>query len=162
MKKSIIFAILTILIMIIIFIFSNQEGSISYSQSSTFEKIFESLINRFNLNLPLIHNSLAYTVRKYAHIFLYFVLGLFTSLVSHSVLKNRKIKFKNLIGFLISCVICFVYACTDEYHQTFIDSRTGQFSDVLVDAIGFVSATFIVTMIKNIIDSIRFKKDKRN
>ncbi|MGN1412068.1 MAG: VanZ family protein [Oscillospiraceae bacterium] len=157
MKKSIIFLILTLFVMVIIFIFSNQEGNISYGQSYIFEKIFQKISSKFNLDIPLIHGSLAYTVRKYAHVFLYFILGLFTSLVSHSVLSKRNMKFKNFLGFLISCVICFLYACTDEYHQTFIDGRTGKFSDVLVDAIGFVSSIGLVTVIKSLKDTFSKK-----
>lgn len=145
--------------MVIIFVLSNQEGSVSYGQSYVFEKIFQKISNRLNLDIPLIHGSLAYTIRKYAHIFLYFILGLFTSLVSHSMLSNKSIKHKNFLGFIISIGICFLYACTDEYHQTFIDGRTGKCSDVLVDAVGFIFSITLVTMIK-LLKDIFSKKHK--
>jgi VanZ family protein len=47
-----------------------------------------------------------------------------------------------------------VYACTDEFHQTFIDGRTGKFSDVMVDAIGFVSSGVLVMLGQIIKDKI--------
>ena len=33
-------------------------------------------------------------------------------------------------------LICFVYACSDEWHQTFVPGRAGQFRDVLLDTAG--------------------------
>jgi len=36
----------------------------------------------------------------------------------------------------LSLILVFLYAGSDEFHQTFIPNRTGQFSDVLVDTAG--------------------------
>ena len=33
-------------------------------------------------------------------------------------------------------VFCFLYACTDEYHQTFVPGRAGALKDVFVDLAG--------------------------
>ena len=42
-------------------------------------------------------------------------------------------------------VVCtFLTASADEYHQSFLPSRTGQFSDVLLDTCGAVVFTLIV------------------
>ena len=69
-------------------------------------------------------------------------------------LKNSGVKGNK--RFIIALVICFIYACTDEYHQTFVNGRTGQFSDTLIDTFGgFVSCLMYTFMMK--INKIRKK-----
>ncbi|MDK8183442.1 VanZ family protein [Paenibacillus sp. UMB4589-SE434] len=38
----------------------------------------------------------------------------------------------------IGGIATFLYACSDEWHQSFVPGRTGHFQDVLVDSIGIV------------------------
>ena len=38
--------------------------------------------------------------------------------------------------FLISCIICFLYAISDEIHQNFIPGRSGGVKDILIDIFG--------------------------
>jgi VanZ family protein len=40
----------------------------------------------------------------------------------------------------IAAVISLAYACTDEYHQTFVDERHGTPVDVGIDAVGIALA----------------------
>lgn len=69
--------------------------------------------------------------RKFAHASIYFVL---CALLINAVYQyNRKINIKYI---LLCILICFIYACTDEYHQTFVLGRNGQFTDVLIDTLG--------------------------
>ena len=74
--------------------------------------------------------KLNYPLRKAAHASEYFI---FTILILIA-LKNSGVKGNK--RFIIALVICFIYACTDEYHQTFVNGRTGQFSDTLIDTFG--------------------------
>ena len=37
---------------------------------------------------------------------------------------------------LISLLICIMYSCTDEIHQIFIEGRSGEILDVLIESIG--------------------------
>lgn len=71
-------------------------------------------------------------LRKVAHATVYFVLALILLAVGRVIFGGKR--------YLISCAIallfCFVFALTDEYHQTFVAGRTGQFSDVLIDTAG--------------------------
>ena len=69
-------------------------------------------------------------VRKAAHFFIYFVLGI--TLISF--LREFSIPIRRLI--LLSIVLAFLYACSDEFHQLFVSGRSGQFSDVLLDTFG--------------------------
>ena len=37
---------------------------------------------------------------------------------------------------LLSLLICFLYACSDEIHQLFVPGRSGEARDVLIDTLG--------------------------
>lgn len=148
--------ILSIFIMIIIFKFSNQQGDISYGISYKVTNLLESL--KISEHIPLINNSLSYTVRKIAHITLYFILGILISSSTIFIMKLKKTQIKGYTIFLISSTICFVYACLDEFHQTFIDGRTGKFSDVGVDTIGFITSILIVISINKIVTILNKKR----
>lgn len=148
--------ILSILIMIVIFKFSNQQGDISYGISYKVTNLLESL--KISEHIPLINNSLSYTVRKIAHITLYFILGILISSSTIFIMKLKKTQIKGYMIFLISSIVCFVYACLDEFHQTFIDGRTGKFSDVGVDAIGFITSILIVISIYKIVTILNKKQ----
>ena len=123
--KKLIIAIFYIIIwMIIIFIFSNMDTIKSNGTSKGIiieeiptEEEKQNIVN--NLNLPL---------RKIMHFTEYLIL----SLLLLNALTQTNIKNK----YFITIIICFIYAITDEYHQTFIDGRTGQFIDVLIDTAG--------------------------
>ncbi len=75
------------------------------------------------LNLPF---------RKVMHASVYFILSI---LVLYAFMQN-KIPDKKV--YIITIFLCFLYACSDEFHQTFVDGRTGQFIDVFIDSIGSV------------------------
>jgi VanZ family protein len=47
---------------------------------------------------------------------------------------------------LIAVCIALVYACTDEFHQTFVRGRTGTPVDVGIDAIGMAIAACLVIL----------------
>ena len=49
---------------------------------------------------------------------------------------------------LISLIICMLYACTDEWHQTFVYGRSGRIRDVLIDTSGAVTALLIILLLK--------------
>lgn len=87
--------------------------------------------------------KLNYPLRKVAHASEYFI---FTILILIA-LKNNDVK--GTKKFIIALIICFIYACTDEYHQTFVNGRTGQFSDTLIDTLGgFISCLMYSLMMK--------------
>lgn len=90
-------------------------------------------------------NKLNQPLRKVAHASEYFV---FILLIIIS-LKNSGIGGKKI--FLIALMICFIYACTDEYHQTFVNGRTGQFTDSLIDTLGGAIGCVVFLIIDKII-----------
>lgn len=84
--------------------------------------------------------KLNYPLRKAAHASEYFIFTILIliALINSGVKGNKK--------FIIALVICFIYACTDEYHQTFVNGRTGQFSDTLIDTIGGIIGCSIIVL----------------
>jgi len=42
--------------------------------------------------------------------------------------------------------IAFIYACTDEFHQTFVRGREGTPRDVVIDAVGMAIAAALIGM----------------
>jgi|SRR3989339_304912 len=77
-------------------------------------------------------------LRKGAHVTEYFIL---TILLVRAFRRSFRMPFK----FLIFCpaVISFLYAVSDEYHQSFVCNRCGTPWDVLVDTVGILIVVFI-------------------
>lgn len=132
--------ILSIFLMGLIFFFSSQNGSDSSGLSGRF---------LFLLTWFLSEQQASFLIRKAAHFSIYFCLGFSISGVflpvnfpDHSNLSDAD---QNKCGilqngfqkpFLLSLAVVFLYACSDEWHQTFTDQRSGQFSDVQLDTCG--------------------------
>ena len=81
-------------------------------------------------------------LRKVMHASVYFVLALFLIVGISVFFRNSKY----LLSLLITILFCFVFAFTDEYHQTFVEGRSGKFMDVIIDTTGaFVGTLFFGT-----------------
>ena len=142
MNKKTISWIIVIIWAIVIFIMSSMNTNESNNSSKhVINNVVEKTVETTNgLGITDKHPSknkmdqaiekLNYPLRKVAHASEYFI---FTILILIA-LKNSGVKGNK--RFIIALVICFIYACTDEYHQTFVNGRTGQFSDTLIDTFG--------------------------
>ena len=161
-KKAIINWTLVIIWASVIFFMSSMDTNESNSKSKTvINDIVEKSVETTNelgitnkqpseSNKKKVIDKLNQPLRKVAHASEYFI---FTILILIA-LKNSGVKGNK--RFIIALVICFIYACTDEYHQTFVNGRTGQFSDTLIDTFGgFVSCLMYTFMMK--INKIRKK-----
>ena len=62
------------------------------------------------------------------HATVYFVLAIMIMLFINVMQKKKRF----FLALLITIILCFLFACTDEYHQTFVGGRTGQFKDVII------------------------------
>ncbi len=125
------FGILTLLIMIMIFIFSAQDGTES-GQLSTWllQTAFGQWLMRVLPRLSDADND--YDLRKYAHMCEYMLLTL-SSCGFFRELFLERIPAKTLAA---GAAFCFAYACTDEWHQLCVPGRAGLFSDVMIDMVG--------------------------
>jgi VanZ family protein len=62
-------------------------------------------------------------------------------------MRNKALRLFTSVGF------CFLYACTDEIHQTFIPDRAGKFSDVLIDTCGSTFGAVIMLILVIVIEA---------
>lgn len=80
-------------------------------------------------------------IRTYAHIIVYCALG---GLILLTLLS---FKVNIIISSAIALGGAFLYALTDEWHQTFVEGRTGSMFDVAKDALGIVCGIAICTLL---------------
>lgn len=92
-------------------------------------------------------------IRKFAHLFVYSVLGMLIARLFKALTRWR-------LGwnYLISVLICAAYAATDEFHQSFIQDRTARPADVVLDTIGAMLGILLYLSISQIFQAIHKKK----
>lgn len=156
-RRFIIYLVFTLLIMAAIFIFSAQDGNDSGSLSKGFIKSF---LGDFLEKIlpPLTDNGFEYDIRKYAHMFEFFCLGVSSFLLFSEVFFS--LPHMLIYTPLTTLIFCFVYACSDEFHQRFVPGRAGRFTDVAVDSVGYICAVLIMLVIFILYRLIR-DKDRR-
>lgn len=159
--QRVIFAILTILTFIAIFIFSNQNGEKSGSTSRTFtRKIVEILQIDKNLNEvekeELIENA-QYIIRKIAHFTIYTIAGF----NMYGFINTYKIRNKNKIIIVIFAGV--LYAISDEVHQMFSGGRTPAIKDVCIDTVGAIFGICVFMAINRMIKAcLKISKNANN
>lgn len=141
--------LLVIAWMVVIFIFSSQPGDVSDENSKFVMYIF----NLIGLDLNSFFGDLAnFIVRKGAHFTEYFILYM----LLYNALKES-FSFKKALIFSIIGV--FLYASSDEYHQSFVPGRGPSFRDVLVDTSGGILAMILSSIFYHLQKkSLSFKK----
>lgn len=150
MKKIISFIVL-ILWMIVIFSFSSADANKSTGTSdkviTTMIEIKDKITNNETPNneKEIIVKNSSFYIRKIAHITEYLILGflMFNLLKQYSVTN---------IYYAIGLSI--LYSCTDEFHQLFINGRSGSIRDILIDSIGILIGTYLYKLL--------FIKNKEN
>lgn len=136
-----------ILWMALIFSFSNQKDIESSSLSDGFiDRTVVKIYKVFNENVTKekeneIIEKYTYPIRKLAHYTLYFVLGILAFLVVEDYSINKKL-------IIYSLLICFLYACSDEFHQLFVIGRSAQVLDVIIDTFGSLCSICILYIFK--------------
>ena len=124
-----------VLWMALIFSFSNQKDVDSSKVSDSFiDRTVVKIYKIFNENITKekeneIIEKYTYPIRKLAHYTLYFILGILSFLVVKDYSINKKL-------IIYSLLICFLYACSDEFHQLFIIGRSARVLDVIIDTFG--------------------------
>lgn len=135
MRRKIL-GILIIIWMILIFISSNQNAEVS---SGVSDSVIYTFFENFTTILPM--NIVQFIIRKLAHFTIYAIGAILTILYLKTYNINTK---KQIICTMI--FVCF-YAITDEFHQTFIDGRSGEIRDVLIDSFGAIMGVVIIQSI---------------
>mgnify|MGYP000946761696 CR=1 FL=1 len=109
-KLSKIHLLLPLLWMAVIFMLSHQSASISSGQSGVFVEQLHHIAPSVDQQL------LTFLVRKGAHIFAYFVLGILTF---NALWRVDLSKFKFNRPAMLSIIVCALYSASDEFHQLF-------------------------------------------
>jgi len=153
----IVFASLSLLVMIAIFLFSAQRAEYSASLSGEVGSIVEDVLSIFDWALGdglilWVKNH----IRKIAHFVGYFLLGGF---LLATFFNTRIKKIRNKI--IPTAAIGLFYSITDEIHQLFVDGRSGQVSDVLLDFSGVITGIIIALLFYKII-KIFAKSNKKH
>lgn len=104
------------------------------------------------LRQALVPPDLHHFIRKNAHFFIYFILGV---LVKYALNSSGSTGFK-AVG--ISLLICVGYAFSDEIHQLVVPGRGGQLSDVVIDSCGAGLGILLQTVLVKFMS----KREKNN
>ena len=134
--------LLPLLWMVVIFMLSHQPASVSSGQSGVF-------VEQLHYIAPSIDQQLlTFLVRKGAHIFAYFVLGI---LAFNALWRVDLSKFKFNRPATLSIIVCALYAASDEFHQLFIIGRSGEFRDIMIDSCAAMVGVFIISIFVRIL-----------
>ncbi|MBQ8297074.1 MAG: VanZ family protein [Ruminococcus sp.] len=157
----ILFSLLSILCMILIFLFSCENGEASSDTSGEFTQIAaETFVDDFDSlsheKQESVLSEIDHIIRKTAHFSIYAALGFCVS----CAFGRRKL-ITAFSGAVL--LICFAYACSDELHQYFVPERSCRFTDVLIDTAGSITGILISIVFMNICSYfIRKRKNKIN
>lgn len=135
-NKKLFHSILVIIWMLVIFNFSSQNGPKSTKTSDVVTSMVVNVTTSVtNKDIPReevkkkVEDS-TFLVRKTAHFTEYLILGI---LVLQLLSDYTKINKRMLI---VSLIICYLYAVSDEVHQIFIPDRTAKVLDTFIDGAG--------------------------
>lgn len=121
---------LLVIWMLLIVVMSSQPAAISDQQSRGVIEIIQSM----GINISDIFGSNTnFIIRKCAHFFEYFILGL----LGYNVLRHY---FKQRNTIVLSIVFVILFATSDEIHQLFVVGREGHIRDVIIDSLGGITA----------------------
>ncbi len=78
-------------------------------------------------------NAIQITVRKLGHVIEYAILA---ALLWRALRGGTRLTLKVGILFAVAWLVCAIFAASDEFHQSFVSSRTASGTDVMIDICG--------------------------
>lgn len=160
MKRKIHIVLIVLLLFCIaaIFLFSTQTSKDSGNLSKGVTKELLTVVKPSFSELPQqeqqsIVNVVFLKVRKLAHFSLFGVLGALSVCVL--TLWDYRHKRGLLTDFILAVMFCFLYACTDEFHQLFVAGRGAQLKDVMLDTAGAFCGALIMTALIVLVQFVR-------
>ena len=139
-----ILCVLIILWCVLIFCMSSENAQVSGDRSEgVVVRLINSLLSIFGIDSSnkVLVDSIEVLVRKSAHISLYFVLSVLTSLFAYTY--AIRFEYRYISVFLFS----YFYASSDEIHQLYVPGRSGSIKDVLIDSIGIILGIVFVRVL---------------
>ncbi len=145
-RRLLLYGLLLLAVMSFIFLMSCRSGPDSQLLSDQFSDSFlGKILSRI---LPLLTEDFRGSIRKYAHVFEFFCLGVCSLLFFHELFWVSRHRLLKAIS--SASIWSFVYACSDEWHQTFVPERAGMISDLRFDAAGFLCGIALLGSIMGI------------
>lgn len=149
-RRKKIFLVLLIVCMVLIFAFSSRPGDESAEDSSWVSMLVgELFVPGFDEWSQAEQEAFAagidHPVRKTAHATEYAVLALLAA----GAFTDRTTGIR--AGIVVPCLIAAGYAATDEFHQLFVEGRSGQFSDVMIDTAGALAGMLVLAAVRTVI-----------
>jgi len=136
-----------LLLMYMIYSFSAQEADISSAQSMAVSRLIvrgvEHVADRDwdDWKIDELASKIEGPVRKCAHMGEYFLLAVAVAFPFYVY------GVRGLLLVLLAGVICVLYACGDEYHQSMVSGRSPSMRDVGIDSIGVLAGIILVRII---------------
>ena len=159
MKNKLLYLCLVIFWIAVIFSLSNETALESSKKSRAITnvivkgvsvvdgKIFEVVNLEFFGNTNVLHNR----IRSLGHVLEYFTLTFFL------ILLLNKVKFSIIYIYCIAWIISTIISVIDEFNQTFVLGRGGEFRDIVVDNIGIMACIFLYYIYSKILRRVRVK-----
>lgn len=145
-KKRILFGVLSLFWMMIIFLYSARDASVSSQDSGYWIDVvirfFVPGFHQFSREEQAgLRDLLSLLIRKAAHMTEFGILGVL-------LYQSRE-------SFCFAGILSVCYAISDEVHQIFVPGRAGRATDVLIDSIGIGIGLLFIFLLKG-------KKRKEN
>lgn len=153
MKKWVSLGI-TVVLLVVIFVLSSQPGTQSGALS---QQVAQQMQNSGTAEvlIPSWFSTNVYAnVRKWAHVYIYLLLGVSMAATVHCWKIGRTLFRQGLWA----VVFCTLYAITDELHQYLVPGRAMLATDVGVDALGFVPGIVLALGIVYVVSRRRRRK----
>lgn len=128
-----------VIYMAVIFYLSHQPAVHSNELSTSFTEVVIELVGEETFRPPLTLDQLNHLLRKSTHFIAYFGLAL----VFWMALEKR-----GFTRYVTAWGLATLYACTDEFHQLFVEGRGGQLRDVGIDSSGAALAMLVILAIQ--------------
>lgn len=148
-----------ILWMVLIFFLSAQEAAQSSALSGSAIRQVAAVIHPGFHTMPVeqqnrVVESYQHAARKTAHTLAYLVLGVLcmTAFFQYPARRGHR--------FAAALAVCVGYAGTDEIHQLFVPGRSGQLTDVCIDACGAALGICAALLIHRIWSSKRTRTQR--
>jgi VanZ family protein len=84
-------------------------------------------------------------IKKAGHAFIF---GVLAALYLYALKGKKSLLETQGVFFLLSLFLTFLYAVSDEYHQSFTPGRHSSGKDVLIDVCGALSALVLLSVLK--------------
>jgi VanZ family protein len=159
--------ILVFVWMAVIFGLSSRPASLSSKDSYRVGKLFSELFVPGFKQWPAKDQdryirSIDRPIRKTAHACEYAILAMLTSgvFLVQSLLSGDKVK-KLVPNLLHGVAVSALFACTDEFHQRFVQGRAGSLIDVCIDTAGALVGVIILGVVLHVCRRLAAAMKKR-